>query len=128
VSVLTTDLYTLTMADTFVRHGRDDLVSFEVTIRRLPPGRPWVMVAGLREVVDGLLGLQSTPEELAWLRADGRFSDGLIAVLEDLRFTGTVWALPEGTCVPAGVPLLRVTAPRVQATIVEPMILATRVP
>lgn len=124
VSVLTTDLYTLTMADTFVRHGRDDLVSFEVTIRRLPAGRPWVMVAGLREVVDGLLGLRATPEELAWLRADGRFSDALLTALRDLRFTGTVWAVPEGTCLPAGVPLLRVTAPRVQATIVEPLVLS----
>ncbi|MDO9407611.1 nicotinate phosphoribosyltransferase [Patulibacter sp.] len=124
MSVLTTDLYTLTMADTFVRHHRDDLVSFEVTIRRLPPGRPWVMVAGVREVVDGLLGLSSTPEELDWLRADGRFSDALVDALGDLRFTGTVWAVPEGTCLPAGVPLLRVTAPRVQATIVEPVVLA----
>lgn len=124
MSVLTTDLYTLTMADTFVRHGHDDLVSFEVTIRRLPPGRPWVMVAGVREVADGLLGLRTTPEELAWLRADGRFSDALLDALEALTFTGTVWAVPEGTCVPAGVPLLRVTAPRVQATIVEPMVLA----
>jgi putative nicotinate phosphoribosyltransferase len=124
VSVLTTDLYTLTMADTFVRHGRDDLVSFEVTIRRLPPGRPWLMVAGVREVVDGLLGLRSSPEELAWLRSDGRFSGALLDALADLRFTGTVWAVPEGTLVPAGVPLLRVTAPRVQATIVEPVVLS----
>ena len=124
MSVLTTDLYTLTMADTFVRHGRDDLVSFEVTIRRLPPGRPWVMVAGVQEVVDAVLGLGATPAELAWLRADGRFSDALLQALEGLRFTGTVWAVPEGTCLPAGVPLLRVTAPRVQATIVEPVVLA----
>ena len=124
MSVLTTDLYTLTMADTFVRHGRDDLVSFEVTIRRLPAGRPWVMVAGVQEVVDGLLGLRATPEELAWLRADGRFSDALLDALQDLRFTGTVWSVPEGVCLPAGVPLLRVTGPRVQATIVEPVVLA----
>lgn len=124
MSVLTTDLYTLTMADTFVRHGRDDLVSFEVTIRRLPDDRPWVMVVGVREAVDGLLRLHSTPEELEWLRADGRFSDALVDALADLRFTGTVWAVPEGTCLPAGVPLLRVTAPRVQATIVEPLVLA----
>ncbi|WP_051472279.1 nicotinate phosphoribosyltransferase [Patulibacter minatonensis] len=124
MSVLTTDLYTLTMADTFVRHDRDDLVSFEVTIRRLPPGRPWVMIAGVREAVDGLLGLRTTAEELAWLRADGRFSDALLHALEHLRFTGTVWSVPEGVCLPAGVPLLRVTAPRVQATIVEPVVLA----
>ncbi|MEV4419836.1 nicotinate phosphoribosyltransferase [Patulibacter sp. NPDC049589] len=124
MSVLTTDLYTLTMADTFVRHGRDDLVSFEVTVRRPPPGRPWMMVAGVREVVDGLLGLSATTEELAWLRDDGRFSAALLDALAGLRFTGTVWAVAEGTCLPAGVPLLRVTAPRVQATIVEPVVLA----
>jgi putative nicotinate phosphoribosyltransferase len=124
VTVLQTDLYTLTMADSFVRHGQDDLVSFEATIRRLPPGRSWVMVAGVAELVSGLLTLRSSPEELAWLRADGRFSDALLDRLEHLRFTGTVWAMPEGTIVPAGVPLVRVTAPRVEATLVEPALLA----
>jgi putative nicotinate phosphoribosyltransferase len=124
VTVLQTDLYTLTMADSFVRHGQDDLVSFEATIRRLPPGRPWVMVAGVAELVAGLLALRSEPEELAWLRADGRFSPALLERLERLRFTGTVWAMPEGTIVPAGVPLVRVTAPRVEATLVEPALLA----
>jgi putative nicotinate phosphoribosyltransferase len=124
VTALTTDLYTLTMADGFVRHDRDDLVSFEATIRRLPEGTDWVMVAGVAEVVADLLALRTEPAELAWLRADGRFSDALIARLEPLRFTGTVWAIPEGTIVPAGVPLLRVTAPRVEASLVEPALLA----
>ncbi|WP_022928270.1 nicotinate phosphoribosyltransferase [Patulibacter americanus] len=124
MTVLQTDLYTLTMADSFVRHGQDDLVSFEATIRRLPPGRSWVMVAGVAEVVSSLLTLRSSPEELAWLRADGRFSDALLERLERLRFTGTVWAMPEGTIVPAGVPLVRVTAPRVEAALVEPALLA----
>ncbi len=124
MSVLRTDLYTLTMADSFVRHGQDDLVSFEATIRRLPEGRSWVMVAGVAEVVEGLLALRATEEELAWLREDGRVSAQLLARLAELRFTGTVWALPEGTVVPAGVPMLRVTAPRVEATLVEPALLA----
>ena len=119
MSVLQTDLYTLTMADTFVRHGRDDLVSFEVVFRRLPAGRSWLMVAGVREAVQALVDLRATEDELAWLRADGRFSPELVARLADLRFDGTVWAVPEGTCVPAGVPVLRVTAPRVQAALVE---------
>lgn len=124
MSVLQTDLYTLTMADTFVRHGRDDLVSFEVVFRRLPAGRSWLMVAGVHEAVQALVDLRATADELAWLRADGRFSPELVARLAALRFDGTVWAVPEGTCVPAGVPVLRVTASRVQAALVEPVVLS----
>lgn len=125
MSVLETDLYTLTMADSFVRHGRDHLVSFEASFRRLPPGRSWAMVAGIAEIVDALQRLRATPDELAWLRADGRFSPVLLERLERLRFTGTVWAIPEGTCVPAGVPVVRVTAPRVEAALVEPALLSS---
>jgi len=124
MTVLRTDLYTLTMADGFVRHGRDDLASFEVVVRRLPGDRPWMMVAGVLEAVEVLLGLRAEPEELDWLARDGRLSPALLERLTGLRFTGTAWALPEGTCVPAGVPLLRITAPRVEAAIVEPAVLA----
>ncbi|MDX8152934.1 nicotinate phosphoribosyltransferase [Patulibacter brassicae] len=124
MSVLRTDLYTLTMADGFVRHGRDDLVSFEVVVRRRSEDRPWVMLAGVQEAVTALRELRADPDELAWLRQDGRFSAALLARLAALRFTGTAWALPEGTCLPAEVPLLRITAPRVEATLVEPVVLA----
>ncbi|WP_320672485.1 nicotinate phosphoribosyltransferase [Patulibacter defluvii] len=124
MSVLQTDLYTLTMADGFVRHGRDDLVSFELVFRRLPAGRSWLMAAGVAEAVAALAALRATPEEREWLAADGRFSPALLERLDGLRFSGSVWALPEGTCVPAGVPVLRVTAPRVEAALVEPVVLA----
>jgi nicotinate phosphoribosyltransferase len=119
------DEYELTMADSFVRHGQsDELVSFELSVRHLPANRGCLVVAGLAQAVEYLRNLQFTDEQCGFLRDQRAISEPAIAELSRLRFSGDVDAIPEGTCVGAGVPLLRVVARRVEATIVESALLA----
>ena len=119
------DEYELTMADSFVRHGQaDDLVSFELSVRHLPANRGCLVVAGLAQAVEYLRALQFTAEQCAFLRRQGVLSESTIAELSRVHFSGEVAAIPEGTCVGAGVPLLRVVARRLEATIIESALLA----
>ncbi|MFP3344711.1 nicotinate phosphoribosyltransferase, partial [Halomonas sp. SIMBA_159] len=80
--------------------------------------------AGLEQVVEYLESLRLTPEESAYLDASGRFSEDFLAYLRNLRFTGDVHALPEGTVLFADEPVLRITAPLPEAQLVESRLLA----
>lgn len=113
------------MADSFVRHGQaDDRVSLELSVRHLPPNRGCLVVAGLEQAVEYLCGLRFTPDQCAFLREQGVISEAAIDELSRLGFTGDVDAIPEGTCVGAGVPLLRVVTRRIEATLIESALLA----
>ena len=115
--------------------SHEDEVSFELIIRTMPEGYGYLVAAGLADSLQYLTELRFTDEELAFMAAQpivpgdpasGRLYDpGYIAYLRTLHFTGEVHALAEGTVVGAQVPILRVTAPRVQATVVEAALLAT---
>jgi nicotinate phosphoribosyltransferase len=120
---LLTDLYCLTMAADYVREGTaDDLVTFELSARS---GRP-LTVAGVHEALAFLEGMRCTEADLRWLaEQDGATFDApVLARLRDLRFEGSVWAIREGTIVPAATPLLRLSATRFEATLVESPLLA----
>lgn len=117
--VLLTDLYELTMLQAYFDEGLDATASFELFIRALPPGRNFLVAAGLEEVLDYLATLRFTAPELRWLRATKRFSKAFLASLEDLRFTGDVDAMPEGTVFFPDEPVIRITAPLREAQLVE---------
>jgi len=128
ISALTTDLYQLTMAAGYWRAGLFEPATFELFVRRLPPRRGFLIAAGLDEALSYLEQLRFTDDERAWLgelpqfaRVPREFFD---EYLRGLRFTGGVWAMPEGTPVFAGEPILRVTAPLPEAQIVETALLA----
>lgn len=116
---LLTDLYQLTMLQAYYDSGMNASASFEFFVRNLPAQRNFLMAAGLEEVLAYLQGLRFEEEELGWLAASGRFSAAFLRSLEDLRFTGDVWAMPEGTVFFADEPILRVTAPMREAQLVE---------
>jgi nicotinate phosphoribosyltransferase len=118
-SVLLTDLYQLTMLQGYHDSGMEDVAVFEFFVRKLRPGRSFLMAAGLEQVLEFLEGLHFSPEELAWLATTGHFSKDFLASLETLRFTGDVHAMPEGTIFFPNEPILRVTAPISQAQLVE---------
>ncbi len=118
-SVLLTDLYQLTMLHTYHRQGMEETAVFEMFVRRLPPQRGFLLVAGLEQALEYLENLRLTPAELEWLAASGRFDREFIDYLAGLRFTGDVHALPEGTVFFPNEPLLRITAPLPQAQLVE---------
>jgi nicotinate phosphoribosyltransferase len=121
---LHTDEYALTMSQSFWKHGQTGVASFEMTVRSLPPSRGYLVVAGVEQALAYLLSLRFSAHDLSFLSQQGLYSSEFLSVLEALRFTGDVDAIPEGTPIGAGVPLLRVTAPRIEATLVESSLLA----
>jgi nicotinate phosphoribosyltransferase len=126
---LLTDLYELTMAAGYYQAGKlAERATFELSIRRLPAHRGHVILAGLEQAVEYLLGLSFTADEIGYLRGLPVFSGAPAAFFDYLarfRFTGDVWAMPEGTPVFAGEPVLRVTAPLAEAQLPETYLLAT---
>ncbi len=120
---LLTDLYELTMAAAYYRHGMFAPATFSLFIRRYPDHRSYFVSAGLEEVLEYLESLAFTEEELDYLNATTRFSQDFLQYLSTLRFTGNVVALPEGTIFFKNEPILEVTAPLIEAQIVESFII-----
>ena len=116
-SPLLTDHYQLTMLQSYIDQGMEARAVFEFFVRRLPPGRNFMVAAGLAQVLDFLENLKFSPEELAWLAP--RFRPSLIAYLEQFHFNGDVHAMPEGTIFFPDQPILRITAALPQAQLVE---------
>ncbi len=127
-SGLLADLYELTMAAGYIETRFDARATFELFVRSLPPRRDYLVAAGLEQALDFLERVRFSTDEIAYLRQlpvfrhiGPRFFD----YLATFRFTGDVWALPEGTVFFPGEPLLRITAPIADAQIVETYLLAT---
>ena len=118
-SALLTDLYQLTMLQGYHEAGMEEIAVFEFFVRKLRPGRGFLMAAGLEQSLEFLEDLHFSSEELAWLKSTGRFTKEFLESLERLRFTGDVHAMPEGTIFFPNEPILRVTAPIAQAQLVE---------
>lgn len=118
-STLLTDLYQLTMLQAYFDRGMNETAVFEFFARKLPAGRNFLVAAGLEQCLDFLVDLRFAPEEIDWLAGCGRFGRDFVASLADLRFTGTVEAVAEGTPVFADEPILRVLAPLREAQLVE---------
>ena len=118
-SALLTDLYQLTMLQTYHAARMQEVAVFELFVRGLPAKRGFLLAAGLEQALDYLENLRFSAAELDWLSDCGRFNPSFIAWLESLRFTGDVDALPEGSVFFANEPLLRIIAPLPQAQLVE---------
>jgi nicotinate phosphoribosyltransferase len=110
------------MAAGFRRRGMNALATFSLFIRDLPPERGFLVASGLDACLDYLDGLQIDDDDLDALTALG-LDDLTVESLAGLRFTGDVWAVPEGRVVFAGEPLLEVTAPIAESQVVETYLL-----
>lgn len=126
---LQTDLYELTMAAAYWASGRSgDEATFELSIRSLPPQRAYLLAAGLEQAVEYLRSLSFSSEEIDFLRHHPAFEfvpSGFFDYLRELNFTGSLAAMPEGTVAFSEEPLLRITAPVIQAQIAETYLLST---
>lgn len=124
---LLTDLYQLTMAACYIGEGLDQRrASFELFVRRLPTDFGYLIAAGLASALDYLEKFKFTADQVAALRATDIFTgapNDFWDLLETGRFSGDVWAVPEGTVIYANEPILRVEAPLWQAQIVETYLL-----
>ncbi len=120
---LLTDLYELNMAASYLRLGMTGPATFSLFARRLPAGRGFLIAAGLEDCLAFLEAFAFTDADLAWLADTQGFTGADLAAFRQLRFTGDVRAVPEGTAVFAGEPFLEVTAPAAEAQLVETVLL-----
>ena len=124
-----TDLYQLTMMAGYAATGMDRArATFELFVRRLPKGRAYLVFAGLEQAIGDLLRLAFSPEQVELIRRLPAFAGvdpAWFDRLADLRFVGDLWAIPEGTVVFAGEPLVRVEAALPQAQWVETFLIAS---
>ena len=118
-TALLTDLYQLTMLHAYWEREMEATAVFEFSVRHLPERRNFLVAAGLEQLIEYLETLHFEPRELEWLDSTGRFGPDFIRRLAQLRFTGDVDAVPEGTVFFAGQPIVRITAPLPQAQFIE---------
>lgn len=120
---LLTDLYQLTMLQAYFDAGMSDTAVFELFVRKLPSGRNFLMAAGLEQTLDFVEGLCFSDAELEWVQASGQFRPEFGRALRELRFTGDIHGMPEGTVFFPDEPVLRVTAPLPEAQLLETRVL-----
>lgn len=120
---LLTDFYELTMAETYFANDMNDQATFELFVRQLPPQRNFLVACGLDLAMQFLESLEFSREDLDYLDSLGIFKREFLDFLSNLEFTGDVWAVPEGEIVFQQEPLIRVTAPMIEAQIVETYLL-----
>lgn len=121
---LLTDLYQLTMMYGYEKEGKsDEVVVFDLFYRRTTEDSAYAIAAGLEQAIDYIESLHFTEEDLAYLRDLGLFDEAFLTKLRDLRFTGDIDAMPEGTVVFPNEPLIRVKAPIFEAQLIETALL-----
>ena len=120
---LLTDLYELNMAASYLRRGMTGPATFSLFVRRLPADRGFLVAAGLEDGLRFLEEFSFPGGDLAYLRREQGYGEDALRAFEGLRFTGEVWAVPEGRVVFAGEPLLEVTAPIAEAQLAETVLL-----
>ncbi len=118
------DFYELTMANGYFECGiKDKIVYFDVFYRDNPDGGGYAIAAGLEQVVEYINGLNFDEEDIGYLRSKKCFSEKFLEYLKSFRFTGDIWAIPEGTVVFPGEPLMTVRAPVIEAQFIETYVL-----
>ena len=119
---LFTDYYELTMCAAYFDNQNFETATFDLFIRRLPETRSYFLFAGLEEALHYLQTIKFTDEHIEYLRKQG-FKEGFLIYLRDFKFSGELWAVPEGTLVFPNEPLIRITAPIIEAQLVETFLL-----
>ncbi|MDL1971472.1 MAG: nicotinate phosphoribosyltransferase [Candidatus Desulfofervidaceae bacterium] len=122
---LLTDLYELTMAACYYKYKMFAPATFSLFIREYPPHRGYFVSAGLADVLDFLETFHFEQEDLDYLSTTGLFSDDFLDYLSTLRFTGDVFAIPEGRLFFKDEPILEITAPIIEAQLVETFVMNT---
>jgi len=123
MNALLTDLYELNMVASYLRRGMDGVATFSLFVRRLPATRGFIVTAGLESCLDYLEQLRFDEDDLRYLREGLGFTAADAEAFRSFRFTGDVWAIPEGRIAFAGEPLLEVTAPLPEAQLIETFLL-----
>ena len=114
------DFYEMTMANGYFRKGMKDRITyFDIFFRRVPDGGGFAIAAGLEQLMEYIEDLHFDEEDIEYLRGKGLFEEDFLQYLREFRFTGDIWAVPEGTPVFPNEPLVTVRAPASQAQLIE---------
>ena len=123
-ATLLCDFYELTMANGYFELGKGgEIAYFDVFFRKVPDGGGFAIAAGLEQVIDYIKNLRFTGEDIEFLRSKNMFSEGFLKYLSDFRFTGDIYAVPEGTPIFPGEPIMTVRAPSIEAQFIETFLL-----
>ncbi len=118
------DFYELTMSQGYFSHGYGDRITyFDLFFRRCPDGGGFAIAAGLEQIVQYVQDLHFGPEDIEYLRSRNMFTEDFLEYLANFKFTGDIWAVPEGTPVFPREPIITVRAPAIQAQLVETFLL-----
>lgn len=118
------DFYELTMANGYFVLGKgQEIAYFDVFFRQIPDGGGFAIAAGLEQAIEYIKSLHFTEEDIDFLRSKGCFDEGFLAYLRDFRFTGDIWAVPEGTPIFPNEPIMTVRAPAIEAQFIETYLL-----
>lgn len=118
-TALFTDLYELTMAQSYLEHHKTGQAVFSLFARRLPRERNFLVACGLQTLVEYLASFRFTPEDLDYLRGLHKFSDSFLTYLRDYRFKGRLYAIPEGRIIFQNEPLLQAEGSLPEVQILE---------
>ncbi len=118
------DFYELTMAYGYFHHGYTERITyFDVFYRQCPDGGGFAIAAGLEQIIQYIQELHFDPEDIEYLRGRNLFNEEFLEYLANFKFTGDIWAVPEGTPVFPKEPIMTVRAPAIQAQLIETFIL-----
>ena len=121
---LVTDFYELTMSHGyFLNNMQNTIAYFDVFFRQIPDNGGYVICCGLEQIIDYIKNLKFDEEDIVYLKSLNKFSDGFLNYLRSFKFTGDIWAIPEGTVVFPHEPIITVRAPIIEAQIIETMLL-----
>ena len=118
------DFYELTMAYGYFKEGyKDRITYFDVFYRQCPDGGGFAIAAGLEQIIDYIQELHFDPEDIEYLRGRKLFSEEFLTYLRNFKFTGDIWAVPEGTPIFPREPIMTVRAPVIEAQLIETFLL-----
>lgn len=120
---LLTDLYELTMMQGYFKNNTKDIVIFDAFYRTNPSGSGYAIVAGLQQIIDYIKNLRFHKDDIDYLRNVGMFDEDFLEYLTTFKFSGDIYAIPEGTVVFPREPLIKVIAPVMEGQLIETAIL-----
>ena len=120
---LITDFYEFTMSNGYLLKNMNDIAYFDIFFRNIPDKGGYAIVAGLEQIIEFIENLKFDEEDIEYLRGKKIFSEQFLNYLKDFKFSGDIWAIPEGTVVFPGEPLVTIKAPMIEAQLLETVLL-----
>lgn len=120
---LIADFYEFTMSNGYFMKNKNEIAYFDIFFRKVPDNGGYAIMAGVEQVIEAIENLKFDKEDIEYLRSQNIFSEEYLQYLANFKFTGDIWAIPEGTVVFPNEPLITIKAPLVEAQLLETLVL-----